>query len=287
MAIKGVPLMSAAIAAGAYLHHIELMSADPARLAGYYDRAMQMKAEKFDGNRFICRGADRTLLVAPGADKQLGFAAFACRDAEALAALRGHVESQKTKIEASPSPLFDERAFAVRDPAGNLLVFGLAQTPAGAASDDINGPLQHITFGATDLVPMEKFYVDTLGFALADRVRDGSGRMTTCFVRSTHEHHSVGMFLKAEAGLDHHSYEAGEWITIRDWADHLGALHIPIVWGPGRHGPGNNLFIFIKDPDGNMIEISAEIEYVRDRPVKEWKHEPYTLNMWGPAIMRI
>ena len=34
-------------------------------------------------------------------------------------------------------------------------------------------------------------------------------------------------------------------------------------------------------------EISAEIEYVRDRPVKEWKHEPYTLNSWGPAIMRI
>ncbi len=21
-------------------------------------------------------------------------------------------------------------------------------------------------------------------------------------------------------------------------------------------------------------------------PAKEWKHEPYTLNMWGPAIMR-
>jgi catechol 2,3-dioxygenase-like lactoylglutathione lyase family enzyme len=287
MAIKGVPLMSAAVAAGAYLHHIQLMSADPARLAGYYDRAMQMKAEKFDADRFICRGIDRTLLVAPGVDKQLGFAAFACRDHEALAALRRHVETQKGKIESSPSPLFDGCAFAVRDPAGNLLVFGLAKTAAGAPSRDINGPLQHITFGTTDLVPMEKFYVETLGFALADRVRDDAGRMTTCFVRSTHEHHSVGMFLKAEAGLDHHSYEAGEWVTIRDWADHLGRLHIPIVWGPGRHGPGNNLFIFIKDPDGNMIELSAEIEYVRDRPVKEWKHEPYTLNMWGPAIMRI
>jgi catechol-2,3-dioxygenase len=287
MAIKGVPHMSAAVAAGAYLHHIELLSADPARLASYYDRALQMKAEKLAADRFICGGADRALLVARGADKQLGFAAFACRDAEALAALRQHVESQKAKIEASPSPLFDERAFAVRDPAGNILVFGLAKTPAGARSNDINGPLQHITFGATDLVPMEKFYVETLGFALTDRVRDEQGRMTTCFVRSTHEHHSVGMFLKPEAGLDHHSYEAGEWITIRDWADHLGRLHIPIVWGPGRHGPGNNLFIFIKDPDGNMIEISAEIEYVRDRPAQEWKHEPYTLNMWGPAIMRI
>ena len=86
------------------------------------------------------------------------------------------------------------------------------------------------------------------------------GHITTFCVRSTHEHHSVGMFLKNEAGLDHHSYEAGEWDTIRDWADSLASLHIPIVWGPGRHGPGNNLFIFIKDLDGNMIEISAEME---------------------------
>lgn len=279
--------MSAAVAAAAYLHHLELMSADPARLAEFYDRAMQMRAERLDGDRWMCRGADRALLIAPGPDNRLGFAAFACRDAEALAALRRHAETRKARIETSPSPLFGDDAFAVRDPEGNPLVFGLAKTPAGAPSRDIRGPLQHITFGSTDLDAMEKFYVDTLGFALSDRVRDDNKRMTTCFVRSTHEHHTVGMFLKPRAGLDHHSYEAGEWITIRDWADHLAALHIPIVWGPGRHGPGNNLFIFIKDPDGNMIEISAEIEYVRDRPVQEWKHEPYTLNSWGPAIMRI
>lgn len=279
--------MSAAVAAGAYLHHLEITSADPARLAAFYERAMQMRAKALSADRFVCGGADRHLLIARGPDKTLGFAAFACRDAEALAALRRHAETRKARIEASPSPLFDARAFAVRDPAGNLMVFGLAKEPAGAPSRDLRGPLQHVTVAATDLVPMEEFYVDTLGFALSDRVRDDAGRMTTCFVRSTHEHHSVGMFLKTEAGLDHHSYEAGEWITIRDWADHLAALHIPIVWGPGRHGPGNNLFIFIKDPDGNMIEISAEIEYVRDRPVQEWKHEPYTLNSWGPAIMRI
>ena len=55
----------------------------------------------------------------------------------------------------------------------------------------------------------------------------------------------------------------------------------------GRHGPGNNLFIFIEDPDGNWIEISAELEVIHDRQVKVWKHEPKTLNLWGPhSIMR-
>jgi catechol 2,3-dioxygenase len=43
---------------------------------------------------------------------------------------------------------------------------------------------------------------------------------------------------------------------------------------------------FIKDPDGGMVEISAELEVMHDRPVKGWKHAPDTLNVWGPAIMR-
>ena len=278
--------MPAAVAAGTFLHHLELTSAHPDALAAFYGRAVQMQVERF-GDTWLCRGPDRLIVVRQGPDNGLGFAAFACRDAEALADLRDHIARQHAPLLPSPSPLFDERAFAVRDPEGNCIVFGVARAEPDNAPAGLRGPLQHVTVNSTDLGAMEEFYVNTLGFALSDRVRDESGRVTTFFVRSNHEHHTVGVFLKDKAGLDHHSYEAGEWDTIRDWADSLAALHIPIAWGPGRHGPGNNLFIFIKDPDGNMIEISAEMEVIRDRPVKEWKHEPYTLNMWGPAIMRI
>jgi catechol 2,3-dioxygenase-like lactoylglutathione lyase family enzyme len=279
--------MSAAVAAGAYLHHLEIASANPARLAEFYVNTMQMRAERFYSDHWTCSGPDRHVLIKRGDDNKLSFAAFACRDGDALAALRRHVEERQTPIEPSPSPLFDERTFAVRDPEGNRIVFGLAKEPAGAPSRSLRGPLQHVTVNSTDMEAMEDFYVAKLGFALSDRVRDDTGRVTTFFVRSTHEHHTIGIFLKDKAGLDHHSYEAGTWDMMRDWADYLATLRVPIAWGPGRHGPGNNTFIFIKDPDGNMIEISAEMEYVRDRPVKEWKHEPYTLNMWGPAIMRI
>jgi len=59
-----------------------------------------------------------------------------------------------------------------------------------------------------------------------------------------------------------------------------------LMWGPGRHGPGNNLFVFIEDIDGNWIEISAELETVIGRPPKNWPQEERTLNLWGKAIMR-
>ena len=58
------------------------------------------------------------------------------------------------------------------------------------------------------------------------------------------------------------------------------------MWGPGRHGPGNNLFVFIEDPDGNWIEISAELEIIQDRLIKDWPQEEKTLNLWGKAILR-
>ena len=58
-------------------------------------------------------------------------------------------------------------------------------------------------------------------------------------------------------------------------------------WGPGRHGPGNNLFLFVHDPDGNWVELSAELEVVApDRPTGTWPHEERTLNSWGSAPLR-
>ena len=70
------------------------------------------------------------------------------------------------------------------------------------------------------------------------------------------------------------------------WCDHFASHDIQLDWGPGRHGPGNNLFVFITDPDGNWIEVSAELEVIYDRGVVDWPQHPRTLNKWGRAIMR-
>ena len=43
----------------------------------------------------------------------------------------------------------------------------------------------------------------------------------------------------------------------------------------------------IQDPQGYLIEISAELEMMPDEVVKRsWKHEERTLNLWGTAFMR-
>lgn len=277
--------MSTAVSAGTYLHHIQLQSGDPARLAQFYADAMDMAARPLGGGDWICEGPLRRVLFTTGENRTLGYGAFGCRDAEGLAALRERAEREGLDILRSPSPLFGPNAFAVRDPDGNPMVFGLGQEEEPRKG--LRGPLQHLTLATRDPVAVEAFYVGKLGFLTSDRVVAADGAMNTLFTRSNHEHHSLACFRQERQGVDHHSYEAGDWSVIKDWCDRMGDRRIPIMWGPGRHGPGNNIFIFIEDPDGNWIEISAELEVIYDRPAKQWKHEPRTLNSWGRAIMRI
>lgn len=275
--------MSTAVAAGAYLHHLQLLSADPGRLAAFYADAMDMAARPA-GEGWIAEGPGRRLLFASGPDRTLGYAAFACRDAEGLAAIQARAEARGVALLPSPSPWFGAEAFGLRDPDGNLLLFGLS---AGEVPrHGLRAPLQHLTLATQDPEAIEAFYTGTLGFLTSDYVRDGAGAVQTCWMRSNHEHHTLACFRHGRRGIDHHSYEAGDWSLIKDWCDRMGERRIPLLWGPGRHGPGNNLFAFVEDPDGNWIEISAELEVIRDRAPMDWPHEEHTLNAWGRGILR-
>jgi catechol 2,3-dioxygenase len=275
-----------AVKAGAYLHHLHFESPDPERLARFYGDAMDMELERQADRSWLCRGPGRRLLVSQGLPKKLAHGAFACRDRDGLDELRARAAEAGADPAPFSTPLLSQDAFAVSDPDGNTAVFGLA-VDDGASCPGLKGPIQHLTLATKNVSAIEGFYAGKLGFAVSDRVRQDGGEVTTSFMRSNHEHHTLACFRSERQGIDHHSYEAGEWIVIRDWADRFAARGIQLMWGPGRHGPGNNLFIFIEDPDGNWIEVSAELEVIHDRPVKEWPHAERTLNLWGRAIMRI
>jgi catechol-2,3-dioxygenase len=275
-----------ALQASAFLHHLHLGSGNPGRLADFYARAMQMTAQTQPDGAILLRGPGRRLLISQGADKTLLSAGFGLRDREGLDGLRARAAEHGLAPKDHAGSLFRPGAFSVADPDGNTVVFGLAAEEPAVAGHAIRGPIQHLTLASSDIDALQDFYAGKLGFGVSDRVVSQSGKMMTCFMRGNHEHHNLACFHQDRSGIDHHSYEAGEWDTIRDWADHLATQDIQLMWGPGRHGPGNNLFIFIVDPDGNWIEISAELEVIHDRPVKDWPHGERTLNLWGRAILR-
>jgi catechol 2,3-dioxygenase-like lactoylglutathione lyase family enzyme len=126
-----------------------------------------------------------------------------------------------------------------------------------------------------------------LGYVLSDEVVSDDGEVTAAFFRSDEAHHSYAAFRAAARRYDHHALEVDCWNDIRDWADRFAQLKVPIWWGPGRHGPGNNLFFMVRDPDGNRIELSAELERMpREMAHRSWPHDERTLNLWGAGWMR-
>lgn len=273
-----------AVQAGAYTHHLHLTSPDPAALARFYADTMDMRAEPAEDG-WLVRGPARRLLISAGKALGVGHVGWGVRDADALAGLRERADREKLEPRPFRSSLLGPGAFSVIDPDGNVMAFGYA--PQDEPRKGLRGPLQHVTFATQEIERFQSFYADGLGFAVSDYVvRETDNKVMTVFMRSNHEHHTLGVFFQNRTGLDHHSYEAGTFDALKDWCDRFGDRHIKLDWGPGRHGPGNNLFAFITDPDGNWIEISAELEVVYDRPVKTWKHEERTLNLWGPSRLR-
>jgi catechol 2,3-dioxygenase len=275
-----------ALQASTYLHHLHFGSPAPEQLSKWYATAMDMQVESLSGDLWLTTGPARLVLFSKGEAKKLSHAGFAVRDAESLQGLRERAEQRGLTPRSVETPLFQPGAFGVTDPDGNAIFFGLTKSPPVKVGKAIRGPIQHLTLATCDVQAIEDFYAGKLGFGVSDRVVNEHGKVMTCFMRGNHEHHNLACFLQDRQGVDHHSYEAGEWDTIRDWSDHFASQDIQLFWGPGRHGPGNNLFIFIEDPDGNWIEVSAELEVVHDRPVKIWPHQERTLNLWGRGVLR-
>ena len=275
-----------AVQAKISLHHLEIKSCDPLGLAKFYSKVMDMKIKKVTNQKFLCEGPDRKIIITKGKNKILGYAGMVCKNEENLERYKEFLKLNKCEINHFVSEFYQSGSFSLHDPDNNMICFGVLKKEDTFVTKGIYAPLQHLTFASKNVEKFQNFYLKKLGFQVSDRVVKSNGELATCFMTSNHEHHTIACFQSSQNGIDHHSYETGEWNNIKIWCDHFAQNNVKLMWGPGRHGPGNNLFVFIEDIDGNWIEISAELETVIGRPPKNWPQEERTLNLWGRAIMR-
>jgi catechol 2,3-dioxygenase-like lactoylglutathione lyase family enzyme len=153
--------------------------------------------------------------------------------------------------------------------------------------------LGHLAFKAPDLNAMVKFYSDVLGFRVSDW-RKG----IFVWMRCGPDHHTAN-FAKGDVAKMHHiAFELADRAEILRACDFLGRNKYPIIWGPGRHVIGDNVFTYHRDPDGHIIELYAEMARIDnedlgyfvprpwrdDRPYKptDWSADTLT-NLWGPG----
>jgi catechol 2,3-dioxygenase len=271
--------------APARLHHLHVVSDDPARLAAFYEHQLDLKQVGSDGLTLVLAGPSRAMTISPSGQGFEPHYGYALADVAALARLREALASREVPVEALDDPMFETGAFLIADPQGRRLAFGLPQR--FGSGEGYAGRLQHTVFQTTELERVVRFYVEQVGFTISDEVVDEYGAVMTVFMRSDDEHHTLAFFRGSANQWDHHCYETSAWNDIRDWGDRFAAAQVPIFFGPGRHGPGNNLFFMVTDPDGNRLEFSAELQRVdAHTPPGVWPHAERTLNSWGRAWVR-
>jgi catechol 2,3-dioxygenase len=243
----------------------------------------------------LLRGPGRQIVLSHAHQaglKEIGLEVFASRWREACLILR-----KFNAVTVEQHPIF-KKAMAINDPEGNRIVFGVGsrlgkRVITGIRKDfgagaNLAARLQHFGLGSARISELAAFYQNKIGFALSDYVTGEDRKLRSTFMRGTEEHHVLALFGNGKPGLDHFSFEAPDWNGIRDWADHFAQFGTKIFWGAGRHGVGNNLFIFVHDPDGNMVEISAELDQVPfGQAAGHWSFDYKAFNLWGPAAIRV
>ncbi len=139
--------------------------------------------------------------------------------------------------------------------------------------------LQHVALQTLHLEAMVDFYTEALGFDVSDWL------LRECvWLRCNSDHHTI-MFIQGQPGIDHLGYSLVEGTELLRWADHLARHQTKLLWGPGRHGAGNDLFLRFADVDGIHIELSAELQQYYDQdvtiPPRLWHTRTSAHNLWG------
>jgi catechol 2,3-dioxygenase len=185
-----------------------------------------------------------------------------------------------------------EEALGFADPDGNRIeLHGSIDRSGEVASVGALRPIRihHVTFATAQLGRMVDFYVEVLGFRVSDTMGEEAAGDVFAWLRCNREHHTVAVVKGDEADLDHYAFEIASWAEMGRWCDELAARNVPLTWGPGRHGPGNNLFVMFDDVDGRHVELSCEMERFWDdraaypREPRRWAPQPTSVNLWGPT----
>lgn len=154
--------------------------------------------------------------------------------------------------------------------------------------------LGHVAAFTSDLRLLQRFYQDVLGFRWSDTLAD-----FFVFLRCNSDHHAANFLAsRKRQGMHHVAFEARDLNHLQAQLDHLAAHRVRLDWGPGRHGPGHNIFTYHRDPDGNTVELFTQLDvmtsedngYFEPRPwhedspqvPKTWEMDLAAINSWGP-----
>ena len=75
--------------------------------------------------------------------------------------------------------------------------------------------------------------------------------------------------------MNHIAFELRDSSHLHRACDLLGRSRIPILWGPVRHGPGHNVAVYHRNPDGQIVELFFDLDRMADEELGYFEPQPW------------
>ncbi len=281
------------------LGYVGFETPDVARLVEYYTKVLDFAlVDSAPEGAFLTTGTDHhCVVVTRGGTRARAVVGYEIWEDLDAAQQRLKDAGYDTQRRSDVGPGTPDVLVLEEPSTGTPLHLMTAQNPSGVGGYPPLRPtkLGHVAAYTPALDPMQSFYQDLLGFRWSDTVGD-----FFVFLRCNADHHAANFMASTKfQGMHHVAYEMRDPNHLIAMLDHLAKHNYRLHWGPGRHGPGHNLFTYHRDPDGNVIELFTQIDVVHDEAKGYWEprpwHEEYpmypktwqvdlaTVNQWGPV----
>ena len=265
------------------LRSIELALPDPASAAAFMAGIWGMAPCEVRGETHYLRGSGPfPYLVAfeKAAEEFVRSTTFVCDAAELAAVAAKVTEAGWVARPVTSTDPGEGSGILVELPEGELLRF-LVDTGEVAPIEgrDLPVKLTHVVFNSADAEASGLAVEQVLGFRVSDRTKG------MVFVRCNESHHSTAFARAGFSSLNHIAFEMQDIDAVMRGIGRLRDHAQAPAWGPGRHGPGANVYAYYIAPFGPVIEFSTAVEKVpedyRAGTPDDWTWPPNRIDQWG------
>lgn len=283
----------------AKIGHATFETPDIDRLVDYYHQVLGLELlhKSRSMAALTCPADSVSVILKVGDASRCCGLTFETGPSESPAAVLADLESLGVKGSLrTDADMLPGESVELEDPNG-LTVTIVAARPVSRKKNSLGvapRKLGHVAFKVRDVRRTVDFYSDALGFRVSDWMGD-----FFAFLRCGPDHHTVNFLRGDRSGLHHIAFEADGWDHVRSASDFLAGRKFPIIWGPGRHGIGHNIFTYHRNADGQIVELYTDLDQMssedlgyfdprpwhQDNPQKPKVWDPgLPSNVWGPPI---
>ena len=280
--------------------HIELLVRDLRAAKKFYVDTLGLVVTESGGSRLYLRGLEErhhhSVVLTESDSPGVGHIAFKVRDEESLGLIeelvrsRGGYARRTEGVESGQGP-----ALIARDEFGFPVEFYAEMERADwllQRYDKYRGAkvmrIDHFNIMTPDVAAAYEWYVGSLGFGCTELTETEGPKpaMWAAWLRRKHTCHDLALTTGKGPRVHHAGFTVSDRSSIMDCADLLASSGYldRMERGPGRHGVSNAFFLYLRDPDGNRIELytgdylSADPDWV---PIR-WKlNDPQRQTFWG------